>query len=278
MSLVATNKITEYINKHQEARITLLTWLKEYPYRQEQNMFLNQEGKPIQGHGAGNAQPDLGFYSIKYRINCFAKAVYITNVGTRQEQEEEAEREFKELQQKDPSLTKSVKVADVILKSPPFEPFEQSAADIQIETDVVKEPFFHPATHEKTTQVDWSNGLFEGQSVENEAAYQQALLRVNKIFDAQPDTPEFAELLSLLFLVGNYEKYKLKFLTLQLYEVVLHRMKMFNISASDLATMLGSADGLYPFLFGEQVLPPKILARVFKLLGIRFPVDDQRFI
>lgn len=270
MSLVSKNKITEYINEHPEARIILLTWLKEYPY--SRHMFLDGKGQPVQGCGSGNAQPDIGDYSIRFRINYSAKAVCITWVGTKQEHEEKIEHEFKELQRKNPNLTRSVKVIDVVVETPDSACFEQSKESMQSETNPLNTTFF------STAHIHLGNDLSKEQSFETEASYQKGLLRLNDIFDAQSNTPDFDELLLLLRLVSNYEEYNLKFPTLQLFEVVLRRMKIFNMTALNITQMLGSEAGIHQFLSGKQTLPPKILTRLFKLLGIRFPVDDPYFL
>ncbi|RYE27564.1 MAG: hypothetical protein EOP45_00770 [Sphingobacteriaceae bacterium] len=97
MSLIAKNKITEYIAKHPQARIPLLTWMKEYPYREGKNFFTYWEGNIAGTYSAGQSQPGIGDYIIKYKINYPAKAVLITWVGSKEELAVEMDREFKEM-------------------------------------------------------------------------------------------------------------------------------------------------------------------------------------
>lgn len=276
MTLIARNRITEYINKHPEARITLLTWLKEYPYNQEERMFSDKEGKSIKGFGAGSAQPDLGVYSIKFRINYAAKAVFITWIGTRREHEEESEREFKELQRKHPDVKRIVKVATLTIKSPNLKSIKQSAESRQQAEVDSNTAFLLPADLEAITQINSNIDLFDERNFKTEAAYKQGLLRVFDIFDAKPETQEFDELLTLLRLVKYYEEYELKFPLLKAFEVVTHRMDMFQMISFDLAIMLESED-IYQFLSGKQELSPKTLTRLYKIVGIKFPISDRLF-
>jgi hypothetical protein len=78
MNLIATDKIAAYVNEHPEARVPLLTWLKEHPHCKYPNTYSDQEGNSTQGIGNGWAGVDRGEYQIKYRINISAKTLCIT--------------------------------------------------------------------------------------------------------------------------------------------------------------------------------------------------------
>ena len=268
MYLIATGKIAEYITSNPTARIDLLKWLKEYPYGQGRNMFSDREHTPLFTNGTGMAHLDKGDYTVSYRINYPAKAVYITWVGSA----DDINREIKEREQRYPGSTR-VKTTVRHMRIPSRE--ELSQASYQQKGEEPNVPFTLSATQQALNDTDSLNS--PDDSFKTEAEYLAGLDRTNTIFEAEPGTSEFNELLKLLPLVKHYEDYKLKFPQLQPYEIVNHKMKVLDMIPSYFTAVI-DVEELQQFLAGNLVLPPDVLQKLYNFLYIRLPVNDMRFV
>lgn len=272
MYLIGKNKITQYISQNPQARITLLTWLKEYPYREGKNLFK----RSVQGCASGQSQPGIGNYVVSYKINYRAQAVLVTYVGSKEEHQAEMERKFREMQEKNPGLVRETKVAEVVIKVP------QNLEKLQqVETE-------RTGTDSTTIlwlpEIDSENGQYNAdQEIKSETSfitadfYESALGKVAAIFDAQPGMPEFDELTALLPVVNSYEAQALKYPPLKTFEIVNYIMDMLDLPASYVGPAAGGEDKLEQFRLGEITLPDNVLARLYNKLHICFPVSDQRF-
>lgn len=90
MNLIGRNKIADYILKHPQARIALLTFLKEFPYRHER--YTDHSYVQVDGI----FQTDGFDCLIKVRINHFAKAINILELTTAEEEMNKWEQKLKE--------------------------------------------------------------------------------------------------------------------------------------------------------------------------------------
>jgi len=279
MNLIATNKIASYIQQHPEARVPLLTWLKEFPYQQARWNSLDHEGKPLSGCGMGWFGVGTGEYLGKCILNYDTKTQIITWVGNEAERKIEADREFKQMLKNYPNaVTRTVSVTETIAvpPSPPVpytDPemdsftFKTIAGGISTVNEKRRDPV---AIYEVPP-------LPEGAGFQSEAEYGQALSRASEIFAAEPGTSEFEELLVLLPLIREFENHKLKFPVLHNFEIVKDKLKMYKMKPTDLPAIDGGEEQINLFLSGQLELSDEIVGQMFKVLFIRIPVGDKRF-
>lgn len=257
MKLIGRNKIANYILKNPQARVALLTFLKEFPYRPKQNINHNH------ALTAGGFNVDGSDCLIKVRINDFAKAINILELTTAEEERNKWEQKRKEQEATgigEKIITKSVTV--VIAVPPPLniEDIEQLE---QSKKKQVVANLFHPELQELAT------GTADD--------YEQNLDRVNVLFDAKPGTPEFEELLNLLPQVVDYEAYKLEFPKLKIFEVVKHRIELFSITPAELRYIIDTDDQIDLFFSGNLKLADDVLGKLYEIVALRAPVSDKRF-
>ena len=107
--------------------------------------------------------------------------------------------------------------------------------------------------------------------------YEQNLDRVNILFDAKPETPEFEELLTLLPKVIDYEEYKLEFPKLKIFEAVKHRIEFFSITPIELRYIIGTDHQVDLFFSGNLELADDVLGKLYEIVALRAPVTDKRF-
>lgn len=256
MNLIGKNKIADYILKHPQSRVVLLTFLKEFPYRQER----------YTAHGYvqvdGTYQMDGFDCLIKVRVNHFAKAIHILELTTKEEEMNKWEQKRKEQQAtgiREEIINQSVTVV-VTFPPPDIEDLDQ------LEQSNNKEVFanlFHPELKD----------LAIGTADE----YEQNLDRVNILFDAKPETPEFEELLTLLPQVIDYEEYKLEFPKLKIFEAVKHRIDFFSITPIELRYIIGTDHQVDLFFSGNLELADNVLGKLYEIVALRAPVTDKRF-
>lgn len=263
MSLIATNKISEYIDQHPEARVPLLSWLKEYPYHLGKRMFFGQDGEPHQDCDSGAFGIGRGDYIIKNRVNYSAKIDCIIWVGNKEAYQIEMDRELKEILQKYPdTVVKKVSTTLTIQAPAP------QMTGISVTSELNDESIY------VNSEID----LPEGEVFQTEKEYEEALARAAIIFEAKPNTSEFDELLALAPLIQYFENHKLKFPSLGNFEAVKRKMEILDMIPLNLAHLVGSEAQFNLFLSGELALSDEIVNRLFKLLFIRFPINDRRFI
>jgi antitoxin component HigA of HigAB toxin-antitoxin module/mRNA-degrading endonuclease HigB of HigAB toxin-antitoxin module len=246
MKLLAKNKIANYIEKHPQSRIELLLWLQEFPYREGNHHYKQEQ---YSGNSTGLSTPGGGDYAIKYQINHEAEIIYITWIGSK----EEVVQEFRAIEEKHPELvTKSVEV--VLVPPPPIAHIEGTNGE------------------SKTNQtVSTSNKPSHQQNL-TAVAYLKELERSFTIINAAPKTPHFQELLVIAPLIQDYETYELNLPPVYPFEFVALRMNLFQLKPADLATMTGSTeDEINHFLAGRLTLQQEMLGKLYKHLGIRIP-------
>lgn len=279
MNLIATNKIASYIEQHPEARIPMLTWLKEFPYLQERWNSLDHEGKPLSGCGAGWFGVGTGAYSGKCVLNYDTKTQIITWVGNEAELKIETDREIKENLKKYPNaVTKTVSVTETVVVPPPTpEPYADPEMDSFTFTTITGGISTVREKKRDPVAIYAVPALSEGEGFQSEEEYEEALSRASEIFVAEPNTPEFEELLVLLPLIREFENHKLNFPVLHNFEIVKDRLEMFKMKPTDLPAIDGGEEQINLFLSGQLELSDEIVAQMFKVLFIRIPVGDKRF-
>jgi antitoxin component HigA of HigAB toxin-antitoxin module len=261
MNLIGRYKVTEYILKHPEARIPLLIFLKEFPYRSDRYTG------DIQDVSNATFMVDGFDCIIRVQINHFAEAVNIIQISTKAEEMLKWEEASREQEMKGLGRKESTKIVSVVVAAPPPLSIEQINQMEEMKRNSPKIPVrgvIHLASHQKKLSSD--------------AEYLQCLDRVNAIFEFKPGVPEFEELIDLLPPLFNYEEYKLNFPKLRTFELIKNRMDLFEMTSGNLAHLAGSEEALTQFLSGKLILADEVLIRLFDMLNIRVPVNDQRFL
>jgi HTH-type transcriptional regulator/antitoxin HigA len=124
--------------------------------------------------------------------------------------------------------------------------------------------------NEKVTVHSVSPYLESDHDYKTKAEYEQALNRVIAIFEAQPGTPEFEELSSLLPLVEHYEDTKLILPELEISDVIRLTIKNFDLLKPMLKPIIGQEKEVDLFLAGKQQLPEETLKLICNSIGIRY--------
>jgi hypothetical protein len=234
-------------------------------------MFSDREYTPSFSGGTGMAHPGKGDYSVRYRINIPAKAVYVTWVGSA----DDIKREIEEKEQRHPGSThvkKTVRILNVPSRKELSQPLPVNR------TNEHNALFTIPANQQEVKDDDGLDHLYDEHSFKTDAQYLAGLERTGSIFEAMPGTPEFNELLTLLPLVKRHEDYRLKFPQLHPYEIVKHKMMILDMIPSYLTSVVNDKEELQQFLARRLVLSSDVLQTLYNFLHIRIPVNDMRFL
>lgn len=255
MNLIGKNKIADYLIKHPEAAVSLITWIKEFPYRQERNARLSPE--PSIGCSCGMAYPDSGEYAIKFVTNHAINATLITWVGSKEEfmdRDNIAEHEV-------------IKSTEVIVAPPA--PLRWTAK-ATVNNGVI----------ERTATIHAKSDYYLAgkQSFSSTTEYEHKLDRLNALFDAQPGNSDFEELMSLIPSLKNYEANHLNFPVLTLADIVKLRMDLFQLSPSNVAATAGGEAKMMSFLAGETQLSEASLEQISKFCALAFPLSDTHYL
>ena len=107
--------------------------------------------------------------------------------------------------------------------------------------------------------------------IKTEAQYEATLARVEKIFDAKPDTPMGDELELLLLLVESYEEKKFPIGPPDPIDALRFRMEQEGLKPKDLIPYIGSKSKVSEVLSGQR---PLSLTMIRKLVtGLRRPAE-----
>ena len=104
--------------------------------------------------------------------------------------------------------------------------------------------------------------------IKNEEAYDEALARVDQIFDASPDTPEGEELALLLLVVKDYENKHHPVSPPDPIEAIKLTMQERGLLAKDLVPWLGSKSYVSQILNRKKPLTAEMMRSLHHHLGI----------
>lgn len=107
--------------------------------------------------------------------------------------------------------------------------------------------------------------------IKNEADYQEALERLEAIFDAQPGTPEGDELEVLGLLITNYETEQYPIGLPDPIEAIKFRMEQLGCSQTELAAIIGLKSRASELLSRKRKLTLDMIRKLNKALNI--PTD-----
>ena len=110
------------------------------------------------------------------------------------------------------------------------------------------------------------------QPIHTEADYQNALDRIEEIFDAKPGSKEGDELEILGILVDEYEKKHFPIEVPKPVEAIKFRMDQLGMEQKDLAKILGSKSRASEILSGKRSLSLRQIKILYRKLGIQAEV------
>ncbi|GAA6620981.1 type II toxin-antitoxin system HigA family antitoxin [Scytonema sp. NUACC26] len=113
--------------------------------------------------------------------------------------------------------------------------------------------------------------MFELRPIKNEIDYRSALDEIERLFDAEPDTPEFNRLDILTTLVEAYEQQHYPIEALDPIEAILYYLESRGLSSHDLEPMIGSEKQVTEILNRQQALTLEMIRHLHQQLSI--PAD-----
>ena len=106
------------------------------------------------------------------------------------------------------------------------------------------------------------------RQIQTEEEYRQAAARIWELFDAQPGTPEGAELLALWDLAEAYEAIHYPMQEPTPVAAIEFRMDQANLTLDDLAPCLGGRELAAAVLAGRQEITPAMAQALYDRLEI----------
>ena len=117
----------------------------------------------------------------------------------------------------------------------------------------------------------------EIRPIRTEKDYEAALIRIEEIFYAEPDTPEGDELEILASLVGTYEKKNYPVGLPDPIEAIKIRMEDLGLERKDLEDAIGSKGRISEILNRKRPLTLPMLQRLSEKLGLPTEVLAQPY-
>lgn len=119
--------------------------------------------------------------------------------------------------------------------------------------------------------------MLELRPIKNETDYYAALDEIEKLFDAEPDTPEFDRLEVLTTLVEAYEQRHYPIEAPEPIEAILYYLESRGLSAHDLEPIIGSRGEVADILNRQKALTLEMIRRLHSSLGISAEVLIQPY-
>ena len=113
--------------------------------------------------------------------------------------------------------------------------------------------------------------------IKTEEDYNEAMARLDKIFDAVPGTPEDVELELLSILIDNYEKIHYPIGLPDPIEAIKFRMEQMNYTQKDLANILGIKSRASEILNRKRKLSLEMIRKLHSKLNIPTEVLIQAY-
>ena len=113
--------------------------------------------------------------------------------------------------------------------------------------------------------------------IKTEADYQEALSRLEEIFDAQPGTEEGDEFEVLSLLIDSYEKVNFPIEAPDPIEAVKFRMEQLGIKQKDLAEVLGFKSRVSEIMNKKRKLTLEMIRKLHTSLNIPTNVLIQEY-
>lgn len=113
--------------------------------------------------------------------------------------------------------------------------------------------------------------------IKTEEDYKAALKLADKLFDAEPDTPDGDKLDLLVTLIELYEKKNFPIENPSPLEAIKFRMEQLNLSQTDLIPIIGSKSKVSEVLSGKRTLSLNMIRRLSSELDIPAEVLIQPY-
>lgn len=113
--------------------------------------------------------------------------------------------------------------------------------------------------------------------IKTEAGYNQALKRLEEIFDSEPGTPEGDELELLSLLIDNYEKIHFPIGLPDPIEAIKFRMEQLNYQPKDLADVIGFRSRVTEILNRKRKLSLNMIRKINQRMHIPTDVLVQKY-
>lgn len=108
--------------------------------------------------------------------------------------------------------------------------------------------------------------------IRSESDYQEILIRIETLMEAEPNTPEFDELEVLTTLVEYYEDKNYQIAPPTPIAAIKFRMEQQGLQQSDLVPYIGSKSKVSEVLSGKRELSKKMIVAVHK--GLKIPLES----
>ena len=251
MILIGTTKLLAYIEKFPDTRIPLMVFLQE---------FNDRPNFVIKNH---QIESDTSFYVdgldcvITGKINYALQTTIISSLNTQQEiislntiQNEQSYGGVYNQQ-----VTRTLSVA--ITAPKPFSEVEAPQTD---ETD--------SSNIYSVDNLIRENNRDPKLDFHSEEEYMLGLNKVNILFEAKPQSPEFEELSMLIPRIIYYEQRFAK-PKLETFELVKHKMDLFSLTPGNFSHIV-EEDKLNSFLEGKITIQQEELKPLFRMLAIKY--------
>ena len=113
--------------------------------------------------------------------------------------------------------------------------------------------------------------------IKTEEDYQNALERLENIFDAKPNSKDGDELEILVLLIDNYEKIHFPIELPDPIEAIKFRMEQLNYSNQDLAQIIGLKSRVSEILNKKRKLSINMIRKIHEALSISTDVLVQKY-
>ncbi|MCT4560677.1 MAG: transcriptional regulator [Crocinitomicaceae bacterium] len=104
--------------------------------------------------------------------------------------------------------------------------------------------------------------------IKTEQDYNEALARMEKLFDAKPESTEFDEAELLLALIEIYEESKYKIEAPDPVEAIKFRMEQLNLKRTDMTPFFGTRGRVSEILNRQRSLTLAMIKKLHKDFGI----------
>jgi HTH-type transcriptional regulator / antitoxin HigA len=119
--------------------------------------------------------------------------------------------------------------------------------------------------------------MLEFRPIRTEGDYRAALNEIEKLFNAEPNTPECDLLEVLTMLVEAYEQQHYPIQPPEPIEAILYYLESGGLSADDLEPIIGSLGKVKDILNRQQALTLEMIRRLHQELGISAEVLIQPY-
>jgi HTH-type transcriptional regulator / antitoxin HigA len=119
--------------------------------------------------------------------------------------------------------------------------------------------------------------MLETRTIKTEAEYQAALVEIDNLLDAEPNTPECDRLEELTTLLDLYEKEHYPIEAPEPIEAILYYLEARGLSWSYLEPFIGSSEEVADILNRKKPLTLEIIRCLYQQLGISAEVLIQPY-